>query len=183
MMSFMALFSNLDDYIKYLIGNAVNAKRLLFRTFDYSLEFGLILVKRGVATMTKIDENTVGGRLKTWRKHLNLTGEELGKLCGIHVGMIRKYETNHAMPGGDTLTSLSKKTGLNVQWLLMGEGKMGTEPSETAKREIALMRLLDELDPIKRDNLLNEFFARIQDAKQIEELKGIVENLQKSVAA
>ena len=156
---------------------------MTFFTFGDFLEFRLILVEQGRSTMAKIDENTVGGRLKTWRKHLNLTGEELGKLCGIHVGMIRKYETNHAMPGGDTLTSLSKKTGLNVQWLLMGEGKMGTEPSETAKREIALMRMLDELDPIKRDNLLNEFFARIQDAKQIEELKGIVENLQKSVAA
>lgn len=130
--------------------------------------------------MAKIDGNTIGGRLKLWRKHLGISGEELGKMVDIHVGMIRKYETNVAVPGGESLIALSK-TGLNVQWLLLGTGEM-SDTLESAKRETALLRLLDDLDSTKREALLNEFFARIQDAKQLAELKEMIEGIRKNVA-
>lgn len=125
--------------------------------------------------MATMDMSTIGGRLKAWRKHLGLTGEQFGHLVGLHVGMIRKYESNKAVPGGETLITLSK-TGLNIQWLLLGFGDMCDEP-EGAKRETSLIRMLDELDPVKKEALLNEFFSRIQDAKQLEELKDMIEGM------
>ncbi len=125
--------------------------------------------------------DTIGGRLKAWRKHLDLTGVQFAEMVGLHVGMIRKYETNAAVPGGETLIDLSK-TGVNIQWLLLGEGEMCIDP-EAATRETSILKMLDELDSVKRDALLSEFFTRIQDAKQIEELKGVVDRLIKQSAA
>ncbi|MBY0409890.1 MAG: helix-turn-helix transcriptional regulator, partial [Burkholderiaceae bacterium] len=65
----------------------------------------------------------INSRLREWRTFRKLTQEGLAALLGTHVGMVRKYEGGHAIPGGNVLAALAKD-GLDINWLLTGEGWM-----------------------------------------------------------
>ena len=122
-------------------------------------------------------QETLGYRLKMWRKHLGLNGENFAVKAGLHVGMVRKYEVNLAIPGGEALIAIGN-TGLNIHWLLFGVGNMisTSEPS----REVVILNMLNELDAGKREIMLNDFFLRIQDAKELKELNETVGKLLES---
>lgn len=64
---------------------------------------------------------SVGDRLKIWRSYLGTTQPAFAELIGIHVGMLKKYETGKTIPGGEKLIAIAT-TGLNLHWLLTGEG-------------------------------------------------------------
>ncbi len=123
------------------------------------------------------DQETLGYRLKMWRKQLGLNGENFAVKAGLHVGMVRKYEVNLAIPGGEALIAIGN-TGLNIHWLLFGVGNMisTSEPS----REVVILNMLNELDAGKREIMLNDFFLRIQDAKELKELNETVGKLLES---
>jgi len=79
------------------------------------------------ATMSEIRE-----RFREWRTFRRLTQEEMASLIGTHVGMVRKYEGGHAVPGGLVLSMLAKD-GLDINWLLTGEGWMIHESQKPAE--------------------------------------------------
>jgi len=122
-------------------------------------------------------QETLGYRLKMWRKHLGLNGENFAAKAGLHVGMVRKYEVNLAIPGGEALIAIGN-TGLNVHWLLFGVGDMISisEPS----REVVILNMLSELDVGKRETMLNDFLLRIQAAKELKVLSEMVGKLLES---
>jgi transcriptional regulator with XRE-family HTH domain len=125
-------------------------------------------------------ESKISDRVRLWRKHLDLTQEEFSSLTGLHIGIIRKYESGINVPGGESLVVISK-TGVNLNWLLLGEGPMssGAAASNEAyiQRLDAIRRLLDELDAEKRNTVLGEIFARVQDAKRIADLENAIKEL------
>lgn len=120
-------------------------------------------------------EDSLGLRLKTWRKHLKMRQMAFADLVQVHVGMIRKYEANYTVPGGEILLEFAK-TGLNINWLLLGEGEMSVI-KETAAADESISQMLNGLDKIKRESLLNEFKSRVQDAKQLVELAAALKSL------
>lgn len=63
----------------------------------------------------------VKDRLRDWRQKLGLTQEQMAARLGTHVGMIRKYEGGHAVPGG-TILAVMANEGLDLNWLLTGDG-------------------------------------------------------------
>lgn len=120
-------------------------------------------------------EGTLGLRLNIWRKHLKLKQTEFADMTHAHVGMIRKYEGNVSVPGGEILVEFAK-TGLDVHWLLTGEGDMCREKAPSDPDE-SIMLMLNGLDEEKKESLLREFRSRIQDAKQLVELAAVVKSL------
>lgn len=60
--------------------------------------------------------------------HLGLTQKEFSSLTGLHIGVVRKYENGVNVPGGEALVAIAK-TGVNLNWLLLGQGDMCSETS------------------------------------------------------
>ena len=70
-----------------------------------------------------LPENSFPERIKTL---INISGnkEKLWKVSGISAVMIGKYETGQSEPSRDKLIALSVATGVNVEWLVTGNGAM-----------------------------------------------------------
>ena len=72
-------------------------------------------------------------RLRAWRHALGLTQEQFAQRCGLPKRTIIGYENEEREPGSAALAAIAK-TGVNMNWLLTGEGEMRpqTERLETA---------------------------------------------------
>jgi hypothetical protein len=104
----------------------------------------------------------------------------------LNVGTYRKYENGVNVPGGDALIAFGE-TGVNLHWLLLGQGEMrsdGTppEPADTYLRRVeAVKGLLDGLDEDRRRSVLDEIFSRVQEAKRVADLEEVVRGLAKKM--
>lgn len=67
--------------------------------------------------------DNIGPRMKAARTALHLTQQELGEIAGVPLNTIKKYEGSHSVPGGDALAGYLR-AGVNVNWLLNGQGPM-----------------------------------------------------------
>lgn len=77
------------------------------------------------------------------------------------------------------------KTGVNLNWLLLGEGSMCLHPPVPdgvyLRRLDAIRGLLDGLEEGKRGTVLDEVFSRVQEAKRVADLEDLVRDLRKRV--
>lgn len=67
--------------------------------------------------------STLGARLEQYRTCLEFSQRGLAKKLGISLGGLQSYESGKSVPGGNVLEALARH-GLNVNWLLTGEGEM-----------------------------------------------------------
>ncbi|WP_126448317.1 helix-turn-helix domain-containing protein [Sulfuricystis multivorans] len=128
--------------------------------------------------------SAIGERLRKWRKHLGLTQEEFSSLTGLHIGVIRKYELGINVPGGEALVAIGQ-TGVNLNWLLLGQGDMCAEAEAKSsalddaylRRLEAVKGLLDGLGEDRRSAVLEEIFSRVQEAKRVAGLEELVREM------
>jgi transcriptional regulator with XRE-family HTH domain len=131
-------------------------------------------------------------RLREWRKNLKLTQLKLAERLSIDIGVLRKYENGINVPGGRVLASLGD-TGVNLNWLLTGDGQMDArQPSNTdfqwsdnpelTRRLTAIAGLLDDIGEEKRSAVLDEIFSRVQEAKRVADLEDLVTAMTKKLA-
>lgn len=73
---------------------------------------------------------SIGERLKVWREHLQWSQQEFCKHTGIAMRTYQSYENDERSPGSSLLTEIAK-TGLNLNWLLTGDGTMHVPTSAT----------------------------------------------------
>jgi len=66
---------------------------------------------------------TIGGRIKKWRAEKNLKQDDASSLLGLKFSSYQKYEMDISKPGSDALEAFAK-AGINIHWLLTGEGEM-----------------------------------------------------------
>jgi len=62
-------------------------------------------------------------RLKAWRHALGLTQEQFAQRCGLPKRTVIGYENGEREPGSAALAAIAR-TGVNMNWLLTGEGEM-----------------------------------------------------------
>ena len=67
---------------------------------------------------------TVGSRLKYWRKVSRLRLVDVASLIHVSQGSLSDLENDKSLPSAATLTGLCQKTDMNLYWLLTGEGSM-----------------------------------------------------------
>jgi phage repressor protein C with HTH and peptisase S24 domain len=67
-------------------------------------------------------------RLKKVRESSGRTQKDLAVELGLSVTAIQGYESGRQVPGGNVLESLAKM-GININWLLIGEGEMSRRDS------------------------------------------------------
>lgn len=80
----------------------------------------------------------LGKRLKNLRTERKLSQKQLSSLLSCSSGYISELEQGKKMPGSDVLISLKRAFGVNIDWLLTGEGEPYPQESpQTAKCEEA----------------------------------------------
>lgn len=79
----------------------------------------------------------VGQRLRAWRQARSLNQVTAASLLETDVSVFRKYELGKNAPGAKFLAKLSE-LGVNLNWLLLGEGDMlFTPPDPLVERLIS----------------------------------------------
>lgn len=71
---------------------------------------------------------TIGERIRRMREKRNLTQGELGKFAGVSVASVSKWEKNQAEPKGNNLSAIAQALGVEMAWILTGEGNTSPGP-------------------------------------------------------
>jgi transcriptional regulator with XRE-family HTH domain len=137
------------------------------------------------------DVINVGARLKAVRQQLKMSQAAVSQATGIPLGTYKKYEGEERLPGSVALAAIGK-VGVNINWLLSGEGPMLLSDLDKAgptldvrvmgmaikELEEALGRTRRTLDPERKARavgILYEFHkAGPQDRASVERLLDLV---------
>ena len=74
---------------------------------------------------------TVGSRLRLWRKSSMMKLLDVKNMIGVSQGSLSDLENNKSLPSATTLTQLCLRTDLNICWLLTGKGPVARKVGET----------------------------------------------------
>ena len=85
-------------------------------------------------------------RLKFIR--VNLTQEEFAKKMGSNRRTVQEYEISNRRPNTGMLLKIYKTFGVNIHWLLTGEGK----PYTTEKRVDIMMAIQKQVRELEKEN-------------------------------
>lgn len=131
----------------------------------------------------------VGKRIKEWRHALGLTQDEFARRSGIPKRTIVGYENCEREPGSKALAAIAK-TGVNMTWLLTGEGEMRaqTRAESTvydgphARRWEKIIALVEGIeDETRRSAVLDELFSLAQKESELDALRKTVADLKKRI--
>ena len=78
--------------------------------------------------MAELEETTIGDRIRYIRG--SLTQPEFGRKLGVGRNNVYTWESNQNMPQAETLLRIYKEYGVNINWLLSGEGEPYIEKSK-----------------------------------------------------
>lgn len=76
--------------------------------------------------------NTVGQRLKAWRKENNLTMTDISAKTGLSTGGLSAYERDEKLIGSKTLLALWNEYNIDIAWILTGKRENELSPEEQA---------------------------------------------------
>lgn len=83
--------------------------------------------------MKDIDIGTVGGRIRSCRKQLELSLEEMSKKIGVSPNYVSVIERNVKNPSDKVLNKVADLAGVSFDWLKKGDGRdANTEPMESS---------------------------------------------------
>ena len=95
-------------------------------------------------------------RIKQLRKENNLSQNELGKLSGVHVTNISRYERGENMPTADVLARLATALKTTGDYLLSGTMSQQAIDQISDVELLSLFKRAEALDP-KRKIIVKEF--------------------------
>lgn len=142
-------------------------------------------------------------RLRALRDCLGLTQVQMAERIGLPKRTIVGYENGEREPGSAALAAYAR-TGVNMNWLLTGDGEMFHRKAEPkpetsqeqafagflppdhphARRWAALIQLVEEEpDEARRDAILADLYARAQEAAELAQLRRVVQALAKKSSA
>lgn len=124
---------------------------------------------------------TIADRLKSWRNHLGLKQDEFADLLGVNISVLRKWESKVNVPGGEALMAIGR-TGVNLDWLLLGRGEMcvgASNRTDLQRRMDTVKGILEGIPEEKMMIVLDEIFSRVQEAKRVADLEQLVREMAK----
>jgi len=124
------------------------------------------------------DMKDVSDRIRTLRRDLRLTQEELGKAAGVTKSAVSQWERGTSVPGRDALLSLRNKFGINPDWVMTGQGPMRIGRASTAQRAIGL---LPTASPRSRE-LLEEIIEAAESGRLTEEDLKLLDQIAKRLS-
>jgi transcriptional regulator with XRE-family HTH domain len=94
-------------------------------------------------------------RLVKSRKYLKLNQRSFAKRVGVDQGRVSQWENGKSLPSSSALTEIVR-LGININWLLTGDGNMMAETQSYEKEgEIFSEELIKEMEKII-DRKINE---------------------------
>lgn len=114
----------------------------------------------------------IGRRFRSFRKSLKKTQKELGRELGMSQTNVARIEDSTISPTMAICYQLRKNHGLNIDWLLSGEGDMIPEKHEKDYGEFAeemedLVYHLDRVPDVRQAVLKFFYDYKLQNKKQI----------------
>ncbi len=85
--------------------------------------------------------DTIGKRLKCWRKENGLTMTEISEKTGLSTGGLSAYERDEKQIGSKTLLALWREYNIDIAWILTGKRDTDLTPEE--KQLVDLYRQAD----------------------------------------
>jgi len=67
---------------------------------------------------------SLGDRLREWRRSIPLKSYELARLISISQGSLSDIENKKSLPSTDTISKIYFNTNINIIWLITGIGAM-----------------------------------------------------------
>lgn len=101
----------------------------------------------------------------------------------VNIGVLRKYENAVNVPGGEALAAIGK-TGVDLNWLVLGEGRMVRHPKpedEILARISEIQRMLEGFDPSRRIAVLDRLLSNLREEKRLDDLERIVADLARRI--
>ena len=123
-----------------------------------------------------MEEKTFGERLKELRKKYLLTQEALASELFVSPKTVSKWEKDRGMPSVDLLISISKFFKVNLDYLLLGEGKVEMSTIEVGNSEkmkkirYCLPSVTDFPEPV-RETVLEYFIREYAKVNNLDERK------------
>lgn len=74
--------------------------------------------------------DTVGKRLKAWRKGNNLTLTDISTKTGLSTGGLSAYERDEKLIGSKTILALWSEYNIDIAWILTGKESGNLTPEE-----------------------------------------------------
>ncbi len=74
--------------------------------------------------------DTIGKRLKYWRKEKGLTMTEISEKTGLSTGGLSAYERDEKQIGSKTLLALWREYNIDIAWILTGKKDTDLTPEE-----------------------------------------------------
>ena len=109
-------YINGDAYIPLEHLNTIS--NILNISVDYILELSDIKLPKKIKKIDNLNAIDIGTRLKSIRKELKLTQEELAKTIGINKSSISKYESGKNLILTISLYTICKKYNISADYLL-----------------------------------------------------------------
>jgi len=87
--------------------------------------------------------DSVGQRLKAWRKEKGLTTTEISAKTGLSTGGLSAYERDEKLIGSKSLLALWKEYNIDIAWILTG--KRENELTTNEQKLVNLYRSTNEI--------------------------------------
>lgn len=100
---------------------------------------------------------TVGKRLKAWRKSMPLTLQELSHKVRVSPGSLSDLENDKSKPSAKTLANLNVHFSLNIGWLLTGKESLPDEHHPLEEKPVSP----SEINSPHQDKKLNEMIQQL----------------------
>jgi len=99
----------------------------------------------------RLTGDSIGERLRLLRVFLDKTQETFGKGVGISGSLLSRYEKNQRQPNPWFFERVRKKTGVDLNWLMSGDGEMFTAvPLDIEKRLEIVREISKSIKKIRR---------------------------------
>lgn len=118
---------------------------------------------QNVKINTQNTPETVGSRLRLWRKSSMMKLLDVKKMIGVSQGSLSDLENNKSLPSATTLTQLCLRTDLNICWLLTGKGPVARKVGETENQTFMETGYLKTLQDKNLKALVDSLIKTYQD--------------------
>ena len=89
----------------------------------------------------------ISNRIKQIRKRLTLSQKTFADKIGVDQGRVSQWETERSQPSSSALSEIVR-LGVNVNWLLTGEGEMMQEALSSENEDVFTEKQRRELEKI-----------------------------------
>lgn len=125
-----------------------------------------------------VTKNIISSNFKNLRKEINISQKEFSQKIEVPVTTISKYERGETRPSVEILTRLGDIFGVNINWLLTGQGEMfltKTEKEEEKEEEKPALKekMIEMFDTLTEDQQ-RQILKNIEDQKLLNQLKDLM---------